>query len=75
MAGGYRVVNPTHRTKAIRAAGGLVSIKPNGSFLFPEKPDWDDQLVAKYEAAGLVLDAPEEKPAPEKKVAEKKVEK
>lgn len=46
------VENPTSRTKAVRAAGGLRSIPPGG--IITVEVEWSDAERARYEAAGLV---------------------
>lgn len=54
----YLVSNPTHRGKAVRSAGGLLTVAAGTTASIDA--DWDPELVAKYRAAGLEVVSAEE---------------
>lgn len=59
----WTIVNPTHRPKAVRSAGGLVVVAPGQTRSFEE--DWDQYTRLRYAAAGLQLSSSAAEPAPE----------
>lgn len=65
----YLVSNPTMKGKAVRAAGGLAVIPAGKAQEFDEA--WAPDLIARYEAAGLVVkEAAKAKPKPAQKAKE-----
>lgn len=49
----YTVTNPDFRAKAVRVAGGLLTIEPNKTV--EVEADWDDWWLERYRAAGLEI--------------------